>query len=349
MRIAGFIIILLLMFGPAFADLKVSPQNLRQGSSTTVSVLCEDCSTGLSGEFDLIFDNDDDIFIDWGPERISCENGIEVLASIYVEPGAQTGKRQAKLMAGETDDVGETDWRFLDKGHFIIIPESHYQLLQGGGSVNDRILPGLEVDLVYPEVKDSTRGNSGQNIIISVLVTSEVGETIEPRRISSYYHKGSNNYYYNLGAYEPGDILKISIYENRENNTDAILAPYRKISVRPGRISYRSGFCFVVGHDPYFENKIIPVISITPRLFRSPQNDMLNFGLPSIGIALDTDRLTFALGANLEFYDAIGITIGTMLKDRNEKSIGFAGFAGISLDIRILKKILDTVAGGLSM
>ena len=102
------------------------------------------------------------------------------------------------------------------------------------------------------------------------------------------------------------------------------------------------------------DNRFITPVSVSMRFFRREKiwrfGGALGLGC-GFGISVNKEPRVYTFGIQVESFDTVDITFGEAFwidSDSGSKDFKHSRYTGITFDIRFFKKLVDTVASGLT-
>lgn len=276
-------------------------------------------------------------------KEIIVKNKTELIATISIAPDAEHGTRSFIITTKIEGDKTET---VEAKNAFTVIPSGlGYPMVQRGEIIKRSIIPNEPVMLRFPE----------KNIIIDIKIFPETG-TMEERSIRRPYGEHGPYCEYDIGTFSAGDRVEINI----EDEEGDLLVGARTMHVRPGPVSIRSGIIVLPRQD-----LIRTQVSVFSRFYRAEAKKLLKIPFREIswidtdavfgwgfgfGMSIENDPRVYTAGIDYELQDMIDITFGGAgWTDVDSDKFKSDYYLGVTFDLRLFKKILDTVTTGFTL
>ncbi len=317
-----FLVALLVSNLNATNKLKVTPEVISTEKTQLISLYCQDCETLELEDVEVAFIDPESI-IQEGIFQAPVSEGSEVMVLITVDTKASLGERKVALMV---------DGQVIAEGAVIIEPSPPYSLTQKGSEIREYANKNTDIILSYTKP-----------VYISVSAYGQNPEDIAQEFIlSTPIKKADGLLYYDLGSYQAGDQVHISLYPDSTLQDLDVILPNRTILIRPGPISIRSGFLFVLGGAPEYEEKIIPTIGFKTRFF---QSDALESWALSLGFSMgiQAGQQVYNLGLGADYANLVGLSFGISGKDDGHTALSSAPTFEIALDLRLLKMLVNKI------
>ena len=150
-------------------------------------------------------------------KSIGVESSTKIVATIEIDSGADIGPRSLLI----TSPIGENqpEERVVVLNAFTVIPSTRYQIFQNNRLIKSFLDPDVEVVLKHTE-----------SVNIEIEVFPESGKS-EKRNSPSHADEDDSFHTYNLGTFNAGDRIEITI--SKEGQKKEILVPRRVLKVRP--------------------------------------------------------------------------------------------------------------------
>jgi len=306
----------------AVEELQVHPKAVSTEKTQTISLYCPTCEPIDDQEVEISFSNAEFVAIDEIVLLYSTE-GVEAVAELRVNMKATLGERKIFV---------ETGGKVIAEGIIIIKPAPPYHLMQGWTEVQEYANRNEDLILSYDK-----------RVFIKVSTTSQTpGENMKEFILSTPIKEADGLLYYDLGSYKAGDEVHVSIYPDSTLLEADIILPNRTVLIRPGPISIRSGFIFILGESSSFEEKIIPSLGLRARIFQSQSIESwaLSVGF-SMGVKASPQL--FNIGLGFEYSNLIGVSVGIVGMDDGKKALSSAPSIEIAMDLRLLKMLVNKV------
>lgn len=333
-RLFNLLILLTVIFvnHSAFAQSigSIDPSKGKSGTIFELIIRGQDTNFNLSSQVEIIPGKDVKV------ERTIIKSRTEIIVTINVTPDAGYGTHSI-IVTSQTDDNKSEVVDAINA--FTVIPSTlDYKIVQRDTDIKHRLMPEEPVKIKSPV-----------QVSIETKISPDNGK-MEERLIDKYIYTEDPYYVYDLGTFNGGDKIEINMMDKDDGK---ILAGPREMLVRPGPVSIRSGIIIIPE-----ANLIRTEVSIFSRFSRFERKKtygpleidyVVGIGY-GFGISVEDDPRVYSIGVNYEFFDIVDFAGGLAgWTDLDSSDFKKEFFVGVTFDLRLFKKILDTVTSGLTL
>jgi len=306
----------------ATEKLQVTPETISTEKTQIISLYCPKCADFETEDVEIQFIDPENIFQE-GVFPAATSEGFEVLVLLTVDTNASLGERTVRLLI---------DGLVVAEGTIIIEPTPPYSLAQGPYKIREYADKNEDIILSYYKhvyIKVNTSKQNPDEIAREFILSTPIKEA-------------DGLQYYDLGSFQAGDQVHISLYPDSTFRDIDVILPNRTILIRPGPISIRSGFLFVLGDAPDYPEKIIPTIGFKTRFFQSDAHESWALSL-GFSMGVQSGQQVYNLGLGADYANLVGLSFGISGKDDGKAALTSAPTLEIALDLRLLKMMVNKV------